>query len=119
MALTKRRNDTQAPVSTGSMNLQWGTHTTGAYHSRPEAALPVARHAPMSWAQRLKRVFNIDVEICGVCGGTMKVIACVEDPLVIKKILTHLRGKALCLETAALPESTGHRRMTCSADILE
>ena len=73
----------------------------------------------MSWAQRLKRVFNIDVEICGVCGGTMKVVACVEDPLVIKKILIHLRGKALCLETAALPESTGHRRMTCSADIRE
>lgn len=23
----------------------------------------------MTWAQRLKRVFNIDVKICRVCGG--------------------------------------------------
>ena len=59
----------------------------------------------MSWAQRLKRVFNIDIEICSVCGGSMKVIACIEDPLVIKKILTHLRSKGLYLEAVGLPES--------------
>ena len=59
----------------------------------------------MSWVQRLQRVFNIDIEICSVCGGTMKVIACIEDPLVIKKILTQLRGKAPCLDAAGLPES--------------
>jgi len=47
-------------------------------------ATPVASHAAMSWAQRLKRLFNIDIEDCGVCGGSMKVIACIEDPLVIK-----------------------------------
>ena len=35
----------------------------------------------------------------------MKVIACNEDPLMIKKILTHLRGKGLYLETAGLPKS--------------
>jgi len=73
--------------------------------SGPEAAQPVASHVPMSWAQRLKRVFNIDIETCSVCGGSMKVIACIEDPLVIKKILTHLRGKGLYLETGGLPES--------------
>jgi len=62
-----------------------------------EDATPVASHAAMSWAQRLKRVFDIDIETCRVCGGSMKVIACIEDPLVIKKILTHLRGKGLYL----------------------
>jgi len=41
----------------------------------------------MSWAQRLKRVFNIDIEICRVCGGSMKVIACIEDPLVTLLII--------------------------------
>jgi len=46
-------------------------------------------------AQRLKRVFNIDIEICNVCGGSMKVIACIEDPAVIKKILKHLRSRAV------------------------
>lgn len=40
----------------------------------------------MNWAQRLKRVFNIDIQTCGQCGGTAKVIACIEDPVVINKI---------------------------------
>ena len=72
---------------------------------RQEAATPVASHAAMSWAQRLKRVIDIDIETCSVCGGSMKVIACIEDPLVIKKILTHLRAKGLYLEAAGLPQS--------------
>jgi hypothetical protein len=48
----------------------------------------------MSWAQRLKRVFNIDIETCSVCGGAMRIIACIEDPVVIEKILAHLDAKA-------------------------
>lgn len=48
----------------------------------------------MTWAQRLKRVFNIDIETCSACGGAVKVIACIEDPAVIQKILTHLKEKA-------------------------
>ena len=68
-------------------------------------ATPVARHAAMSWAQRLKRVFNIDIETCSVCGGSMNVIACVEDPLVIKKILTHVRSKGLTLEAIGVSQS--------------
>lgn len=43
----------------------------------------------MTWAQRLKRVFKIDIETCGHCGGAVKIIACIEDPMVIEKILTH------------------------------
>jgi hypothetical protein len=41
----------------------------------------------------LKRVFNIDIETCRVCGGAVKVLACIEDPVVIEKILTHLQEK--------------------------
>jgi hypothetical protein len=52
---------------------------------------PAERRAAMTWAQRLKRVFNIDIETCGECGGAVKVIACIEDPVVIRKILTHLK----------------------------
>ena len=65
----------------------------------------VASHAAMSWAQRLKRVFNIDIEMYSVCGGSMKVIAALEDPPVIKKILTHLRSEGLYLEAAGLLQS--------------
>jgi len=47
----------------------------------------------MTWAQRLKRVFNIDVETCNHCGGSVKVIACIKDQAVIDKILSHLEKK--------------------------
>ena len=70
-----------------------------------EDTTPVASHAAMNWAQRLKRVFAIDIETCSVCGGGMKVIAAIEDSLVIKKILTHLSAKGLYQEAAGLPQS--------------
>ena len=38
--------------------------------------------ARMSWARLLKRVFDIDVERCA-CGGQLKIIAAIEDPIVI------------------------------------
>ena len=70
-----------------------------------ERPSPAERRASMTWAQRLKRVFNIDIETCSVCGGAMKVIACIEDPVVIKQILDHLEHKAEASEPWALPES--------------
>jgi hypothetical protein len=51
------------------------------------------RHKAMTWAQRLKRVFNIDVSICEKCGGEAKIIASIEDQAVIDKILNHLMKK--------------------------
>jgi hypothetical protein len=51
----------------------------------------IQRHAAMTWAQRLKRVFNIDIEVCSRCGGSVRVIACIEDQDVIDRILAHLR----------------------------
>jgi hypothetical protein len=38
---------------------------------------PAERRASMTWAQRLKRVFNIDIETCSACGGAVKIIACI------------------------------------------
>jgi len=45
----------------------------------------------MSGAQRLKRVFNIDIETCGECGGPLKVIACIEDPYMDSSFASTLR----------------------------
>ena len=42
----------------------------------------------------MKRVFKIDIETCDHCGGAVKVIASIEDPIVIKKILAHLDRRA-------------------------
>jgi len=58
----------------------------------------------MTWAQRLKRVFGIDIETGSPCGGTVRIIACIEDPAIIEKILTHMNANAPALDaTRRLP----------------
>ncbi|MDG1943774.1 MAG: hypothetical protein P8J17_05880 [Halioglobus sp.] len=42
--------------------------------SDSDVVSPIERHAAMTWAQRLKRAFNIDIEVCGRCGGSASVI---------------------------------------------
>jgi len=51
------------------------------------------QRAAMTRAPRLKRVFGIDINECEQCKGTVRIIACIEDPVVIKKILNHLKAK--------------------------
>ena len=58
-----------------------------------EVRSPAERHVAMSWAQRLKRVFNIDLGVCSRCGGSVKVIACIEEQDVIDRILAYLESK--------------------------
>ncbi len=48
----------------------------------------------MNWAKRLKRAFAIDIEPCTRCGGKLKVIASIEEPEVIARILAHLERMA-------------------------
>jgi len=60
-------------------------------------SVPADQHAHgaptrMGWARLLKRVFDIDLEHCPQCGGDLKIIAAIEEPAVIVKILTHLGG---------------------------
>ena len=43
---------------------------------------------------------GIDVSICSACGGPMKIIASIEDPFVIGKILSHLGGRGGSQESA-------------------
>jgi len=56
-----------------------------------------------SGTDRLKRAFGIDIETCSARGGALRIIACIEDPAVIKKILAHLDKKEACTEPARLP----------------
>jgi hypothetical protein len=56
----------------------------------PEESTEPPSKARITWARLLKRVFNIDIEICADCGGKTKIIAAIEDPPVIRKILAHL-----------------------------
>jgi hypothetical protein len=50
--------------------------------------------APLTWAQRLKRVFEIDITLCPLCGGQLRVIADITDPDLIRKILDHVQKRA-------------------------
>lgn len=87
-----------------------------------EPQTPPERRAAMTWAQRLKRVFHIDIETCLQCGGPVKVaapahpcargisasmhvIASIEDPAVIKKILKHLKQKGETQDAVRLPDA--------------
>ena len=45
----------------------------------------------MTWARRLKRVFGIEIDQCMRCGGRLKVIASLEEPELIERILAHRR----------------------------
>jgi hypothetical protein len=72
--------------------------------SLDEDQTPAECRAAMTWAQRLKRVFGIDIETCAECGGDVKIIACIEDPAVIQKILAHLDDRASPAGLSLLPE---------------
>ena len=60
----------------------------------PQEPTPAERRAAMTWAQRLKRVFGIDIETCPACGGAVRIMP---------KALAPLAGQALaCIEDAAV-----------------
>ena len=67
------------------------------------AASPKSTSVPstyrLDWASLLKRVFGVDVLKCSRCQGQMRLIACIEEPDVAKKILEHLGLRAEPLPT--------------------
>jgi len=77
-----------------------------------EPPTPAERRVSMTWARRLKRGFNIDIETCTECGGPVKVIACIEDPVVIKQILSQLKEKGESPDAIRLPGSRGPPQTT-------
>jgi hypothetical protein len=70
---------------------------TPAHRGRGAAKPPVSgadpakpsppRHVAMSWARRLKRVFGVQIESCARCGGELKIIASIEEPQLIAKMI--------------------------------
>jgi len=63
--------------------------------------------SPLSWAERLKRVFDIDISVCPLCGGTLRVTADVTAPDAIQTLLVHLRQRAPPDAAISLPLSNG------------
>jgi hypothetical protein len=88
-----------APNSKYRVDVTPAKRGKGCKHHEDEDKTLEQRHKAMTWALRLKRVFNIDVSICSQCGGEARVIACIEDQVVIDKTLQHLQDKG------ALPQA--------------
>lgn len=65
---------------------------------------PAEHLVAMSWAQRLKRMFKIDIETCSKCGGEVRIIASIEDTVVVRKILAYLENTAASSANGLLPE---------------
>ncbi len=45
------------------------------------------------WAELIRLIYEVDPLTCPRCGGEMRVIALIQEPKVIDKILKHLRAK--------------------------
>ncbi|MFI0609701.1 MAG: hypothetical protein ACH37Z_17640, partial [Anaerolineae bacterium] len=57
------------------------------------------------WAELIRRIYEVDPLVCPKCGGTMRMIALIQEPKVIDKILKHLRTKGR--DARAGPWATG------------
>jgi hypothetical protein len=56
-----------------------------------EREVAAGRSHRIGWARLLKRVFDIDMQLCPNCGaGELKIIVAILERPVIEKILTHL-----------------------------
>jgi hypothetical protein len=56
----------------------------------PADEAPHAKAARASWARYIKKVFAADPLECPDCGGSMRIVAFIEEPRVVRAILEHL-----------------------------
>jgi hypothetical protein len=56
----------------------------------PEDPQLPPRARRLSWAELMRRIFAVDVLECPRCRGRMRIVAAIDQPEVIAKILTHL-----------------------------
>jgi hypothetical protein len=73
----------------------------------------------MTWKQRLKRVFHMDIEVFKHCGGHVKVIASIEDPKIIEQILKNLKHKAAKANAAKQHESPPERTPPMTSSLFD
>lgn len=84
-----------APASPDRARIVPGIRAAAAASAGEGGAVSTSdRQRSLTWAQRLKRVFAIEIETCRHCGGRLRVIASIEDAAVIARILEHLGGHA-------------------------
>ena len=81
----KRRRQDEADIGAAPPD---GRHVPSASAARDQSH--DARALRRSWAQLIKRVYEVDPLLCPSCGGEMRVIAFIIDHDVVDAILRHL-----------------------------
>ena len=61
----------------------------------PAADGPALRARRRRWAELLRLVFQVDVEVCPRCGGESRIIGFVTQPAVVRRILAHLERRGV------------------------
>jgi hypothetical protein len=61
----------------------------------PAEDWPALRARRRRWAELLRRVFAVEVEVYPRCGGAMRIMAFVTEPGVIRRILAHLARRGI------------------------
>ena len=84
---------------------------TPARDATSPAAAASARPSGSPWAALMRRSFGFDVLACSRCGGRLRLIAIIEQPVVIRRILAHVG-----LPTE-IPEPRSARDPPCRADV--
>ena len=57
-------------------------------------AIEFAARARATWARLIRKVYEADPLECPKCKGPMRVIALIENPAIIQRILEHLGQRA-------------------------
>ena len=65
-----------------------------------------------SWAQLIKRIYEVDPLVCPSCGSEMKVIAFIIDHAMVDQILTHLKRRAEVERERGPPQDFGRTTAT-------
>ena len=58
--------------------------------TQPERLSEFATRAKAAWARLIRKVYEADPLECPRCKGPMRIIALIEDPAVVRRILQHL-----------------------------
>jgi hypothetical protein len=78
----------RCPKRPTRMNTEMGTRPKG--HGETAVADAGKRTADVRWAALMQRTFGFDVLACDRCGGRLRFLALIQEPVVIGRILSHL-----------------------------
>ena len=91
----KRRRHDEVTIGAAPRDIEHATLVQAGRDHSPEG-----RALRRSWAQLIKRVYEVDPLVCPSCGSEMKVIAFITEHDVVDAILRHLERRGQRRERA-------------------